>query len=83
MPAFAAQSLYERACEYMELETRVEVLNVRFQVSSAGEALYPGVGTAERHYTLNQERHYTLVWARLRDTIPSIRGGTIPWCGHG
>jgi hypothetical protein len=48
LPACAAQSLYERACEYMELETRVEVLNVRFQVSSAGEALHPGVGTAER-----------------------------------
>lgn len=37
LPAFAMQSLYERACEYMELETRVEVLNVRFQVSSAGD----------------------------------------------
>jgi uncharacterized Rmd1/YagE family protein len=31
------QSLYERACEYMELETRVEVLNVRFQVRQAGQ----------------------------------------------
>lgn len=29
------QALYERACEYLELETRVEVLNARFMVSAA------------------------------------------------
>jgi hypothetical protein len=35
------QSLYERACEYMELETRVEVLNVRFQVGRGKKGLLP------------------------------------------
>lgn len=29
---FCCQVLYERACDYLELETRVEVLNARFQV---------------------------------------------------
>jgi uncharacterized Rmd1/YagE family protein len=28
----AMQALYERACEYLELDTRVGVLNARFQV---------------------------------------------------
>jgi uncharacterized Rmd1/YagE family protein len=30
--------LYERACEYLELETRVEVLNARFEVGGAHHA---------------------------------------------
>ncbi len=28
------QVLYERACDYLELDTRVEVLNARFMVRS-------------------------------------------------
>ncbi|KIY92677.1 Sporulation protein RMD1 [Monoraphidium neglectum] len=34
----AMQVLYERACEYLELETRVEVLNARFEVGGAHHA---------------------------------------------
>lgn len=31
-PSSVLQVLYERSCDYLELETRVEVLNARFQV---------------------------------------------------
>jgi uncharacterized Rmd1/YagE family protein len=31
------QVLYERACDYLELDTRVEVLNARFQVGGVDQ----------------------------------------------
>ncbi len=40
------QALYERICEYLELEERVEVLNARFSVSFSEAGLFAAIRTA-------------------------------------
>lgn len=36
------QALYERACEYLELDTRAEVLNARFEVRNGDRGWFDG-----------------------------------------
>lgn len=47
------QALYERICEYLELEERVEVLNARFAVSTAVQAVL--YSTALQHSSALQQ----------------------------
>jgi hypothetical protein len=50
------QALYERITEYLELETRVEVLNARFTVSWGGMELEPGASSLYSTRAGMQER---------------------------
>ena len=34
LPSLPLQALYERACEYLDLSTRIDVVNARFEVGA-------------------------------------------------
>ena len=53
-PTLPPQALYDRACEYLELDSRTELLNARFEVGREGE---PGFS---RHLASHEEKQPAL-----------------------